>query len=374
MVSQESTKAAPFPPERFVVEVFSELDEQTIRNRWQHLNVILRLSMLTGLQMQLEATLGLLCDMAAEIAQYEKALVYFWDEAREQMHLRLERGFEKARPNGEELLAGNILSLWSVKYGRPLLVQPGHHVQVDELLAQVGAASGLAIPLFVSNRVTGSLQLFSSCRDAFRREDAQLLWILSLVAENLLTREYANEGLLRFAFTDYLTGLKTRGYFEQQLELEFKRAERRKQKFALLMIDIDHFKRLNDTFGHHVGDQILRDVTSILVKDMREVDTVARYGGEEFVIILPETTEAGAMYVAQRLRRAVDQAKFFAGSPHNVQHLTISIGVAVYDTDAQFKRDLIEFSDAALYAAKRAGRNRVVAYSELAREQTEEAS
>lgn len=374
MVSQESTKAAPFPPERFVVEVFSELDEQTIRNRWQHLNVILRLSMLTGLQMQLEATLGLLCDMAAEIAQYEKALVYFWDEAREQMHLRLERGFEKARPNGEELLAGNILSLWSVKYGRPLLVQPGHHVQVDELLAQVGAASGLAIPLFVSNRVTGSLQLFSSCRDAFRREDAQLLWILSLVAENLLTREYANEGLLRFAFTDYLTGLKTRGYFEQQLELEFKRAERRKQKFALLMIDIDHFKRLNDTFGHHVGDQILRDVTSILVKDMREVDTVARYGGEEFVIILPETTEAGAMYVAQRLRRAVEQAKFFAGSPHNVQHLTISIGVAVYDTDAQFKRDLIEFSDAALYAAKRAGRNRVVAYSELAREQTEEAS
>jgi diguanylate cyclase (GGDEF)-like protein len=140
------------------------------------------------------------------------------------------------------------------------------------------------------------------------------------------------------------------------------------------MIDIDHFKRLNDTFGHHVGDQILRDVSSILVKDMREVDTVARYGGEEFVIILPETTEAGAIYVAQRLRRAVEQAKFFAGSPHEVQHLTISIGVAVYDTDAQFKRDLIEFSDAALYAAKHAGRNRVVAYSDLARNEKKEVS
>jgi diguanylate cyclase (GGDEF)-like protein len=220
----------------------------------------------------------------------------------------------------------------------------------------------------------GSLQLFSSRENAFNREDAQLIWILSLVAENLLTREYANEGLLRFAFTDYLTGLKTRGYFEQQLELEFKRSERRRQKFALLMIDIDHFKRLNDTFGHHVGDQILRDVSSILVKDMREVDTVARYGGEEFVIILPETTEAGAIYVAQRLRRAVEQAKFFAGSPHEVQHLTISIGVAVYDTDAQFKRDLIEFSDAALYAAKHGGRNRVVAYSDLAGQEKKEVS
>jgi diguanylate cyclase (GGDEF)-like protein len=138
------------------------------------------------------------------------------------------------------------------------------------------------------------------------------------------------------------------------------------------MIDIDHFKKVNDTFGHHVGDQLLRDVTSILMKDMREVDTVARYGGEEFVIILPETTQTGAVYVAQRLRRAVEQAKFFAGSPHSVQHLTISIGVAVYDTDAQFKRDLIEFSDAALYAAKNEGRNRVICYSELAGKESKE--
>lgn len=372
MVSQESSRTAPFPPERFVAEVFSELDEDTIRNRWQHLNVILRLSMLTGLQMQLDATLNLLCDMAAEITRFEKALVYFWDEGREQMQLRLERGFEHGAQGFEELSTGNILNLWTVKYGRPLILEQGYHVQADDLLRVVGTTSALTVPFFVSNRVMGSLQLFSVRSSAFQREDAQLLWILSLVSENLLSREYANEGLLRFAFTDYLTGLRTRGYFEQQLDLEFKRAERRKQKFALLMIDIDHFKRLNDTFGHHVGDQILRDVTSILMKDMREVDTVARYGGEEFVIILPETTETGAMYVAQRLRRSVEQAKFFAGSPHNVQNLTISIGVAVYDSDAQFKRDLIEFSDAALYAAKHAGRNRVVAYSELAREQSEQ--
>jgi diguanylate cyclase (GGDEF)-like protein len=238
----------------------------------------------------------------------------------------------------------------------------------------VDANTALSVPLFVSNRVIGSLQLFCKNAGGLRTEDAQLLWILSLVSENLLTREYANEGLLRFAFTDYLTGLRSRGYFEQQLELEFKRAERRRQKFALLMIDIDHFKELNDTYGHHVGDQVLRDVASILMKDMREVDTVARYGGEEFVIILPETTEPGAQYVAQRLRRAVEQAKFFAGSPQAIQHLTISIGIAVFDTDAQFKRDLIEFADAALYAAKRAGRNQVVSYSELARQDQREVS
>ena len=89
MASRESTQPAPFPPERFVAEVFSELDEGTIRSRWQHLNVVLRLSMLSGLQMQLEATLSLLCDMAAEIAPFDRALVYFWDEGAEHMDLSI---------------------------------------------------------------------------------------------------------------------------------------------------------------------------------------------------------------------------------------------------------------------------------------------
>ena len=367
MSSLETAELGSSPPERFVVEVFSELRPETIQKRWEDVNVILRMSMLTGLQMQLDATLNLLCDMTADMAPFDKAMVYFWDEGRELMDLRIARNVEKKA--GEEIASGNILNFWAIKYGRPLLVERSHNLQSDALMQVVNATSALVVPLFVSNRVMGSLQLFRAAGEkCFTKEDAQLLWILSLVAENLLTREYANEGLLRFAFTDYLTGLRTRGYFEQQLELEFKRAERKQQKFALLMIDIDHFKVLNDTFGHHVGDQLLRDVTSILMKDMREVDTVARYGGEEFVIILPETTETGALFVAQRLRRAVDQAKFFAGSPHSVQHLTISIGVAVYDTDAQFKRDLIEFADAALYAAKHAGRNRVMCYSELSKQ------
>lgn len=374
MPAQEIPQPDSYPPERFVVEVFSELRQETIQGRWGHLNILLRLSMLTGLQMQLEATLNLLCDMAAEITSFDKALVYFWDEGQEQVQLRVLRGFPEKITSTQALTSGNVLNFWATKYGRPLLVSRGHHLQADALLETVGKESALVVPLFVSNRVIGSMQLFGSSKTQFNQEDAQLLWVLSLVAENLLTREYANEGLLRFAFTDYLTGLKTRGYFEQQLDLEFKRAERRRQKFALLMIDIDHFKQLNDTFGHHTGDQVLRDVASILMKDMREVDTVARYGGEEFVMVLPETTETGATYVAQRLRRAVEQTKFFAGSPQSIQHLTISIGIAVFDTDAQFKRDLIEFADAALYAAKHAGRNRIACYSELARRETREVS
>lgn len=348
---------------RFVVEVFSELDEQTIGTRWQAVNAILRLSMLTGLQMQIEPTLNLLCDYCSEMIDYEFALVYFWSDADDRFVLRAMRGL--AAPKEKSPETSNIFNFWAAKYSQPLVVRAGENESADAFLSAVPAHSALIVPLFVSNRVMGSLQFFSSKVAGFSQSDAQLLWILSLVAENLLTKENTNEGLLRFAFTDYLTGLRSRGYFEQQLELEMKRASRKQETFALMMVDIDHFKTFNDNYGHHFGDQVLRDVSSILMSDMREVDTLARYGGEEFVIVLPETGKRGALQVADRLRHSIEQTKFFAGEPAQQQQLTISIGTAFYPEDGGHRTELIEAADAALYAAKAAGRNRVVSYSAL---------
>jgi diguanylate cyclase (GGDEF)-like protein len=357
------------PPERFVVEVFSEVNQSIIERRWREVNTLLRLSMLTGLPMQLDGALNMLCDFAAEIVDSQSALVYFWEDSSEQMPLRMVRG---ALNDTAALARGNILNFWASKFGRPMLLRKGNHPQSDDLLNQLGACSAVVVPLVASNRVFGSMQLFSSSAEAFSAEDAQLLWILALIAENLLSREQSNEGLLSLAFTDYLTGLKTRGYFEQQLDLELKRCERKRADLALLMLDIDYFKPLNDRYGHHVGDQVLRDVAALLTKDMREMDTVARYGGEEFVIILPETNAFSASRVAQRIRDSIDQAKFFAGSADVVEHLTMSIGIAVCPQDSRFKRDLIECADAALYDAKSRGRNQVTMYSELAARQQKE--
>jgi len=350
-------------PESFVVEVFTEIDKATVQQRWREVNVLLRLSILSGLQMQLDATLNMLCDFAGEMVTFDLGMVYFWDEDSQKMYLRVTRSLGEL--DAETYDRGSTLNLWTAQSGRPLLITRGANEHADAILASLDCSSALVIPLFVNNQVLGSIQLYSREVGAFTREDAQLLWIMSLISENLLNRDYANEGLLRYAFTDFLTAMKTRGYFEQQLDLEMKRAERKKTPLALLMIDIDFFKALNDTYGHHVGDQVLRDVSSILMRDMREIDTVARYGGEEFVIILPETGYQAALQVANRIRRAVEQANFFAGSPDKVEHLTISIGVALYEEDVQFKRDLIEASDAALYAAKSGGRNRVVLYRDI---------
>ena len=132
MPASQIPQPASYAPERFVVEVFSELNQQTIQSRWQHLNVILRLSMLTGLQMQLDATLNLMCDMASEITCFDQALIYFWDENQEQVELRIARGFETQPKELEGAPNGNILNFWAVKYSRPLLVSRGRCVAADD--------------------------------------------------------------------------------------------------------------------------------------------------------------------------------------------------------------------------------------------------
>jgi len=171
--------------------------------------------------------------------------------------------------------------------------------------------------------------------------------------------------LEELASTDPLTGLFNRRYLEETLERDLARLTRKQQPAGFVMLDIDHFKRFNDTYGHDAGDAVLRTVARTLRHVVDGAGVVARYGGEEFVIILPEASAAGAIQVAQRLRRGVAQSKFFAGSPLAVEHISISVGIAMYPTDTQYKSELIEHADAALYAAKSAGRNRVVAYSDL---------
>src|SRR3954462_9143406 len=128
------------PPDRFVVEVFSEVGEETIKRRWREVNTILRLSMLTGLPMQLDAALSMLCDFAAEIVNYDVALVYFWEENSEQMLLRSVRGVESV---SDGLSRGNILNFWVNKYNRPLLVSRGFQPQADAVFTETNTQSGL---------------------------------------------------------------------------------------------------------------------------------------------------------------------------------------------------------------------------------------
>lgn len=172
---------------------------------------------------------------------------------------------------------------------------------------------------------------------------------------------FENARLYSLAITDSITKLYVHRYFQFRLEEEVARSRRYNSTISLLMCDIDHFKNVNDTYGHQQGDCILREVSRIIRKNVRNTDIACRYGGEEFAIILPETTQSDAKIVAERIRRDVSKFDFpsiMSGQPP--VHCSISIGVAGFPLNADNKDQLIQKADAALYKAKDGGRNQVV--------------
>ena len=168
--------------------------------------------------------------------------------------------------------------------------------------------------------------------------------------------------LEKMAFRDQLTGLYNYRYFSRRIKEEIRRAQRYRHQLSVLMLDIDHFKRFNDTHGHRAGNLALQTLSGILRHESRETDLVARYGGEEFVFILPETTKRLAHELAERVRASVASTPvvFEDGSYHRI---TASLGVATYPRDAWSSEAILECSDTALYRAKKLGRNRVSVYA-----------
>ena len=147
--------------------------------------------------------------------------------------------------------------------------------------------------------------------------------------------------------------------FDEKMKDCVHTSKRSGRSFALLVLDADHFKRINDTHGHGIGDAVLQQLAGLLTEHMRSTDFVARYGGEEFVVLLPETPQAAeATTVAEKVRAAVEQASF-----PGVGRLTVSIGIGLWDPGSPGSKDLFHKADEALYQAKSAGRNRVVVYA-----------
>ena len=162
------------------------------------------------------------------------------------------------------------------------------------------------------------------------------------------------------AVTDGLTGLTTHLHFQEQLGKRFYESRRFGQPLSLVLLDVDHFKRINDTFGHLMGDEVLREISRTVQEQARACDTVARYGGEEFAMILPQTDLDGACILAERLREAVEALTFREGSADRTFEVTVSVGVAQLVAADQNGEDLVDRADKALYQAKRRGRNRVM--------------
>jgi diguanylate cyclase (GGDEF)-like protein len=222
--------------------------------------------------------------------------------------------------------------------------------------------SHLTLPLTVEGEILGCISLNSDQPNAFDAQDLQFLSVIGYQMAATLKHFQRFSSIKNIAIYDTLTGLYNRRYFEERLGVDAQKSFYSGTPLSLVMVDIDLFKKVNDTFGHTEGDQVLCKISSLLKTSVRKKDTVARYGGEEFILILPEAGLGESFMIAERIRRQVENTPFEIGQAQ--VNLTLSMGISNFPSHrAKSKEELVKMADQALYDAKRGGRNKVCIFA-----------
>lgn len=230
--------------------------------------------------------------------------------------------------------------------------------QNDPLLKIFKTNDLVIMPLKAKDKVNGLIvadNLFT--QKPISQDDLKIFLMLADQAGLAIENSQLYELIMHKSHTDSITGLWNHGFFQNKLSEELEDAKIYKAPLSLLIMDIDDFKKLNDTYGHQNGDILLKEIAQILQNASRENDYVCRYGGEEFSIILPKTSKEQAFTIAERLRQKIEQHLFPKFSSDKNLRITLSIGLATFPGDAQNKIDLISKADKAMYIAKFAGKN-----------------
>jgi diguanylate cyclase (GGDEF)-like protein len=254
----------------------------------------------------------------------------------------------------------------AVRYGAPL---PGRDLRLMErpvVFDEPGQVKGISslkiVVLRAGERILGTLVAGAKRRGAFNDDVVRTLEVLAMQAAQSILRANLFEQTERMATTDGLTGLFNHRTFQARCEEALQLAARYQKKLSLALADIDHFKEVNDTYGHSAGDLVLKGVARILRQSARDTDVAARYGGEEFCLIMPETDTAGAKVIAERIRKQIEEAVF--ETELGPVKVTLSLGIATFPDAGTDKQTIIDKADHCLYFAKQHGRNRSISVHE----------
>ncbi len=271
---------------------------------------------------------------------------------------------------------------YSKHFQKPLFPEPGllERIIVSQKALRLGkihppnapeasAFSYAGFPLVTGEReVLGVLSFFKKRPESILDEDFDFFSRISQEVANCLERALVFHRTHESTIVDELTGIYNRRHFNQQFPVEVKRAERYKRNLSVMMIDIDDFKKINDTYGHLKGDEILHAIATIMKNNLRKADLLFRYGGEEFVVLLPETTVQNAFRVGEKLRKKVEEHFRTTDYQLSGNGVTVSIGIANFPVDAYSAEKLLQIADDRLYEAKNSGKNRTVATDPSAQE------
>ena len=339
-------------------------EKEDLDKTLQNLSLLYSIGKAMNYISDLKKLLQFILNQAIEITSAEKGSLMLYEMETDRLDIRVMAGLEDEA--FQEKVNNNEIRCRSFKPGegiagrvfvnaKPIVV---NNIKEDDVFVDSAASyvrSIACIPMIVYNDVIGVINVTNKRHGKeFTDEDVEMLKAVADQAAVAINKAQ----LWDMAVTDSLTGLCVRRYFMVKLQEEILRAERYNNILSIVMADLDHFKNINDTYGHDAGDRVLKAIGKFLQQNVRDVDVIARYGGEEFVIMIPEAAKDAAYILSERIR------KQFAGLKlENFPSITISLGIATYPVDGTQLEDLIKNADAAMYAAKRAGRNKVVKYT-----------
>lgn len=349
-------------------------EQQRMSQRTRVYSALLEISKSLGSRLDLDHRLGITADSAKEIIDYDRCFIFLVEPGERRMTVKAVKGYDPAVVDYNFALTNGLLSI-IVKNRQVLLFsqmpleRTKHKIFPDGCKISVDCQSFLGLPLIIEDRAIGVVLFLSEKENAFTTYDRHVLSILCNHVAISIAEAQAHAQVERLAITDGLTGVYNHRRFQERLQEEFVRNSRHPEPFSILMVDLDYFKKINDTFGHPAGDAVLKIIAKLLVKMVRKLDVVARYGGEEFVVLLLKTDSMQAWQMAERIRKAIESAPLdWQGQKIDV---TVSIGVASQPEDATQREELIACADKALYSSKRSGRNRSTLFKDLTQDMYE---
>jgi diguanylate cyclase (GGDEF)-like protein len=324
-----------------------------------------RISRLAGEGGAIGATLNSMLELAQEIVPRAQCAILLLDPEKSVLRVAAGQGYQ-AVARYLEIPVGRGVTGRCVETGETQVVEDleAEGETLDYIQGIPGAVSEVAVPLLAEGRIIGVFNAESIVRAAFGEQEVQTLELVARQVASVVRGAQLLEETRRLAVTDSLTGLHNRRHFTRQLDENVRRSARYGERLALVLLDVDFFKTVNDRFGHHVGDRALQLLAGTLKEAVRETDHTARIGGEEFALLLLRCDRNLALEISERVRRQIRNL-VIEELPEIDMDLSASVGVAFFPDDGADPKTLMRVADDALYKAKRRGRDQVVLASEL---------
>jgi diguanylate cyclase (GGDEF)-like protein len=334
----------------------------------EDVSLLIDIARTVGSTLDSEDLFGIILDKATEFLQAEQGSLMLLDEERRELTIKAMKGLNKKIVELLKIRPGEGISGKVLATGAPLVVSD---IESDDRVGQerrprYKTKSFISMPLKLNGRTIGVINIADKITgEIFKEEDLRLLTSIAAYASVAIERSkfyHKTEELKKISITDSLTGLLNRRYFQERISEEVERSRRHHLPLSLIMIDIDNFKAVNDTYGHLVGDETLKIMARTLRNCIRTIDVAARYGGEEFTVILPQTTKSDAVVIAERICKEIGRLDFPFEQVVPRLTVSVSLGLATFPEDADSLDELIRNTDIALYQAKAEGKNRVVVF------------